>query len=309
MMITWACTDEEATTPSAAPESSPRAENRNSLLLLEPDTGDIGIRIPVPPGTSDLDEPDVEIGEGAVWAHLTGCLCRLDPGTGELDQVPPGGQGTRMAVGLGTVWLSGRFLTGFDPESLSARVEAELFPTEPIFTVAVATTTDAVWVGFQHDLQEIDHRTGNKGKSVELDASIDGIVGTVQDLYVVDAFAKTLSRFSTAKARVTQTIELDVTPDDVIVDEDGTLWVLSGSDGALTKVDPSGDVGGPIPVGTNPSDVAAGPGAVWVSDEEEGLVTQVDAAAGVVTQTVDVGGPAQALAVDPETGDVWVYVA
>ena len=49
---------------------------------------------------------------------------------------------------------------------------------------------------------------------------------------------------------------------------DGSVWVANSSDGTLSRIDAvSGDVVDTIALGAGATDVAAGAGAVWVSDE------------------------------------------
>jgi len=59
---------------------------------------------------------------------------------------------------------------------------------------------------------------------------------------------------------------------------EGSVWVTSGADGTLTRIDPAtGQVaGGPIRVGRRPTDVAIGAGAVWVANTGDGTVTRID---------------------------------
>jgi peptide/nickel transport system substrate-binding protein len=59
-----------------------------------------------------------------------------------------------------------------------------------------------------------------------------------------------------------------------------------------------------IPVGSNPSGVAIGDGAVWVSNNLSGTVSRIDPAAGRVVQTIPVGNAPAGVAVG--YGSVWV---
>jgi len=83
----------------------------------------------------------------------------------------------------------------------------------------------------------------------------------------------------------------------------GATWVTDTADDMLLRVDPAGQVVDRIPVGRGPAGVAAGFGEVWVANQLDGSVSEVNPAAGVVVATIGVGnGP---VAVAYGYGSVW----
>ena len=59
---------------------------------------------------------------------------------------------------------------------------------------------------------------------------------------------------------------------------DGAVWVVSRSEGTLSRVDPGTNAtSGSVRVGTDLTGLAVGEGAVWVAGGEEGTVARVDA--------------------------------
>ena len=73
---------------------------------------------------------------------------------------------------------------------------------------------------------------------------------------------------------------------------------------ALVVVDPSSNrIVASIPVGSRPVSVAAGAGAVWVGDEHDGTITEVDAQHMRAVRTIEIGAPVVDLAFG--LGGVW----
>ena len=86
----------------------------------------------------------------------------------------------------------------------------------------------------------------------------------------------------------------------------GALWVVTGVDGAVHRIDlATGAIPRrSIPIGANPTAIAAGAGAVWVASEEAGTVTRLDPRSGAVVQAINVGNGPSAVAVGERA--VWV---
>jgi ABC-type transport system substrate-binding protein len=84
----------------------------------------------------------------------------------------------------------------------------------------------------------------------------------------------------------------------------GATWVTDTADDLLLRVDPAGQVVDRIPVGRGPAGVVARDGQVWVANQLDGTVSEVNPAAGIVVATIGVGnGP---VAVASGYGSVWV---
>jgi YVTN family beta-propeller protein len=84
----------------------------------------------------------------------------------------------------------------------------------------------------------------------------------------------------------------------------GATWVTDTADDLLLRVDPAGRVVDRIPVGRGPAGVADENGQVWVANQLDGTISEVNPAAGTVVATIDVGnGP---VAITSGYGSVWV---
>jgi len=85
----------------------------------------------------------------------------------------------------------------------------------------------------------------------------------------------------------------------------GALWVVSYNAGAVSRIDPAAHaVVQTIQVGANPSGLAVGARAVWVTNSSSGTVSRIDPTVDRVVQTVQVGNGPSGVAV--AGGAVWV---
>jgi YVTN family beta-propeller protein len=84
----------------------------------------------------------------------------------------------------------------------------------------------------------------------------------------------------------------------------GSSASASVSANAVGVIDPKGAIAGEIPVGVAPGGVAAGVGAIWVSNTGENTVSRIDSSTNDVRQTIPVGGGPSGMAVTQ--GAVWV---
>ena len=91
----------------------------------------------------------------------------------------------------------------------------------------------------------------------------------------------------------------------VLAAGDGAVWVANGNAGTVSRIDPSTRaVVETIPVGSSPSGIAVARGAVWVADNYGNAVSRIDPAVDRVVQTIPVGNAPTGVAV--ADGSVWV---
>jgi peptide/nickel transport system substrate-binding protein len=84
----------------------------------------------------------------------------------------------------------------------------------------------------------------------------------------------------------------------------GAVWVSNATDGTVSRISPSSNaVVRSIPVGNGPRAIAVGADGVWVANSLDGTVSRIDAASDAVVATVRVGDGPSAVAVSP--GGVW----
>jgi YVTN family beta-propeller protein len=86
---------------------------------------------------------------------------------------------------------------------------------------------------------------------------------------------------------------------------DGAVWVANDNAGTVSRINPSTRaLVETIPLGSSPGGIAAGPRAVWVTDNDGGMVSRIDPAVDQVVQTIPVGNAPTGVAVGD--GSVWV---
>ena len=86
---------------------------------------------------------------------------------------------------------------------------------------------------------------------------------------------------------------------------DGAVWVANTNVGTVSRIDlRTRAVVETIQVGDSPSGVAVGPGAVWVANNVDGTVARIDPAVDRVVQTIPVGNAPTGVAVGD--GSAWV---
>jgi streptogramin lyase len=101
-------------------------------------------------------------------------------------------------------------------------------------------------------------------------------------------------------------IQLTGTPHGVVTGF-GSLWVAVAQDtgGVLVRIDPATEkIITSIPVGSDPTGVAAAAGSIWVASYDDGTLTQVDPARNAILAAIPVGPEPDWLAVD--AGMLWV---
>jgi streptogramin lyase len=213
-----------------------------------------------------------------------------------------------MVLGLRAVWIVSLhdFIVSIDTATLEP-AETVSLPEGEAFHYSVAVTQDRVWTGFGRSIAPVDPVTEELGAVIPLDHSVDDLVGVDGDLWVVDQLGKTLYRYD-ARGNPLDSVELQVTPDDVVAGPAGDLWVLNSSGGTVTHIGPDGEVGQPIRVGEDPSDLAVEPDALWVATQDGRTIQRIDPALGQRDKPIPMPGPVAALGVDPDTGEVWAYL-
>ena len=86
--------------------------------------------------------------------------------------------------------------------------------------------------------------------------------------------------------------------------QDGTAWITDSAGDLLLRVDPARRVTDRIPVGRGPAGVTVGDGEIWVANELDGTVSEVNPRAGTVVATIQVGNGPDAIGFG--FGSVWV---
>jgi DNA-binding SARP family transcriptional activator/ABC-type transport system substrate-binding protein len=233
----------------------------NSDVFLDAGSGKLVRAAPV------RDTVRVAYGEGALWSiSSTGELSRVDPNTGkEVARLGLGVEPSGLAVGAGSVWVTGRSsptLLRIDP---AVNEVADRFPLPMKGVVTdqvgeVAPGAGSVWIG---------HGAFNPGAWIE---RLDPETGHVQKRFAILAG--------------------DV---DHVVFAEGALWVASTPAGELRKIDPrTNEVVFRRELQSDLCCVAAGGGYVWAASNPEGVVWKLTTA-GQILPTIELHAPIKSL--------------
>jgi YVTN family beta-propeller protein len=87
---------------------------------------------------------------------------------------------------------------------------------------------------------------------------------------------------------------------------DGAVWVTDAGDDAVTRIDLASGSEATIAVGHGPTGITVDGTDVWVANSDDGTVSEIDATGRRVVATIDVGNRPTGIAV--AGGRVWVSV-
>ena len=270
--------------------------------------------------THDLPRPEeafphVEVGEGSVWVLTSGKLTQVDPNDGSVVGVTTMRgllpvDSRSLATGSRTVWVGDWGLV----HRVHPATGDELRPvalwgaTDPGGVAYVAVAEGNAWaVGEDGLLVRIDPLTASKDGSVDVSQSASGIGAGFDAVWVVDDLHGTLTRVDATTLEIVETYPAPGDMNAIAVGA-GAVWLLDSNAGVVTPFHPStGLFGAPIRVGIGPTDVATGLGSVWVTNQGEDTLSRIDPITGEV-ETIPIGGPAAAIAIDEPTETVWVVL-
>ena len=171
---------------------------------------------------------------------------------------------------------------------------------------SVTTTADGVWVGrADRSVIKVHPRTGKTLAKVRLPFLPGQMIATGGTVWVGAIEGTSIGRLDPRTAKLVDEIEVGTTPQSLAVAEDGVL-VAAFDDGVVKRLDAtSGEVGDEILSGSEefPSSVAAGFGAVWISDVVDDVVTRVGDESGDILEVAVGDSPTRVITGE---GSVWV---
>jgi YVTN family beta-propeller protein len=250
----------------------------------------------------------VVYGESAVWVLNSDeqTVSQLDPRTGTRVRTQPAPAGaTDLAIGAGALWVATnrRTVTRFDPLS---GFKTQTFSL-PVASAAagpqatqLAADSGSVWAGGPGVVVRLAPRPQRQVEDAfccgELAIGAGAVWATdLQGVLQIDP----------GKGTRAGHVTLSFLGRDVAAD-DGAVWVTNQGGDQVWRIDPkSAGIVDAIKVGTNPSGVAIGEGAVWVASGV-GTVARIDPKTDKVVATIQVGGTPNGLAIG--NGRVWVSV-
>src|SRR6266511_750625 len=289
--------------------SKPLVVKRNSLVAIDPDRNRlVGV---VPVGAAPRG---VTVTNDSVWVANSGegTVSQID--TESLKVVKTigiGAQATELATAAGALWVA----TGLDNTlvKLDVRTGGTLgtlsFPSAvDASAYAVAAGNGSVWAVSGNLLVKIDPQTN----AILAGHRQLGCCGGLRDVAVgsgsvwIADIQELVARISPRTVMPTGTVSLGVVPT-ALTAAYGWVWAASSAFDPkrllLWRIDPQTlRVAQTVTVGRPDSflatvDVAAGAGAVWVTNYDEGTLVRVDPASGTVVATIHIGGHPRGVAI------------
>jgi hypothetical protein len=308
--------DEE--TPPAPPTQTtgPAPIALNSLVQVDAESRDLLATVPLNPETLYLDNaPSVAVGEGGVWVLTSTTVDHFDVDDASLvEHIPVSPTPVdSFAVGYRTVWVGAPpGLVRIDPIDGDPLPPVRVYPPETNDfnqRPKVAVGEGSAWVlTGDGELTRVDPTTGKRNGFVDVGLSESGLTVGFDAAWVIDELQGTLTRIDSKTMDAEAPMELGGSLDGIEAGA-GAVWILDKGGGIVTPIDPvDGTVGSPIRVGVDPIDIDAGLDALWVANLEDGTISRIDAGTRLV-ETIQIGSPVAAIAVDESTRSLWIVIA
>jgi streptogramin lyase len=260
--------------------------------------------------------PKIVVGEGGVWVRSES-LVHLHPATGrptgrarllETTGNPRADRG--VEVGYRTVWIGGDAIEGmavllrWNPATDERLPDTRIRSRNPINDLALGY--GGIWALFPDGrLVKLDADAREIVGEASAGGSADQVVVGAGGVWVLDIVNERLTKIDPRSFDKAGTARFNGSVLSMTADRDH-VWLLDVAGDAVLRVDADGTVRDPIPVGSEPSDIAVGLDAVWVCDEG-GDVFRIDPLTGQAT-SFHMGGHLTAIAVDEDTGSLWMTV-
>jgi len=304
--------------------ASIRLLSPNSVGQIDPRTGDIVGRVPVPGGPSRVALAGDDLWVGSDRSRT---LSRIDTRTHAVARVvAPGSFPTDVAIGDGGVWVvdgvNARLLKvspGYG--SVARRVildrdRAQTYLPENRSVLdnpwSVAAGLGGVWVtDGSSRLVRIDPAAGRVGDRIDVSHRLNGVAVGEGAVWTIGGRAATVSRVDPRTGRVTDRIPIVSRPRRrspypiAIEARGGSVWVLDANVARVTRIDArERGVTATIPIGVDrrPLRLAVGSTAAWVANGD-GTLSRIDVDTNAVTTTA-VGQGLLDVAVG--RGGIWV---
>jgi YVTN family beta-propeller protein len=298
--------------------SSSPATQGGRLLRIDPATNHVASSIAVGNGATA-----VAVGSGRVWvaSYRDGTLWRIDPRSGSATKIPAFGR--PFAV---TIHDGGAYVAALGPGKFDGNVSTFDAATGGRvggigrFACSLASGKSGVWVaGCPYVLQlSSDGATQNPRIRSSLaipfpspltagnyrEALAAMVVGEHAVWVAGDAADRRLWRIDPARHRIVATINLGFPPGGLAAGG-GAVWVSDQLGDRVVKIDSATNrVDGSIPVGRGAAGVTFGSGSLWVTGAIAHTVTRIDPATARVVATIPVAASPRAVAFGD--GALWV---
>lgn len=212
-----------------------------------------------------------------------------------------------MAVWSRTVWVGAApGVVRINPATLQELRSVYLEGGSASTTYVAAGGSD-LWAVNGGELTRVD-ALGRRVVSADIGLDSSDIGVGLDGVWIANDLQGTISRVDPDTLKVTGTMSVAADIDAIDVGA-RSVWTVDSTAGVVTPFNPALlEPGSPVRVGSHPTDIAIGLDAVWVTNPGDGTISRIDP----VTHSVDtirIGAPVVALAVDDATGSLWVAVA
>ena len=211
-------------------------------------------------------------GFGSVWvavdAEAGGLLLRISPATNRVvARIPVGAFPTRMAAGLGALWVTNTgddTLSRIDPSS--NRVTATIAAGHGPFGVGV--DAGMVWVGdADTSIVRVDPATNRRVQTVRLGPGnqFRGLSAGFGSVWAVSADGR-VTRLDSATGRITAELKIRKCCDGEFAITKDAVWMSNVVDHRVRRIDPATNrVAAAINVADKPFGIGVAGGLVWVT--------------------------------------------
>ncbi len=299
--------------PSTTPTLAPRVD---SVQHIDPSTNRLVASFPEGPHGSG----GLVAARGALWvASVENTLLRVDPRSGRVTATitlsPQLALNDIAFDGERTIWAVDGYgvLIPVDPETATVTAVGDVGnPSSPGISAGIlVAAADNVWVDTltkDGSLQHYSLSVHGTPFSAGVGTPVAMALG-FESLWVSEYRPNQLVRVGAeAPYAVLATVALPFEPSPKgLAAGSGAIWLTNPAAGRLLRIDPASNrIAQTIRVGRYPTAVAWGAGSVWVANNDDGTVSRVDPRRGRVLATIRVGPRPTAIAVG--AGGIWVAV-
>jgi YVTN family beta-propeller protein len=296
-------------TPPAGPAAT--GSLTNVVQRIDPETGEVMQSIGgIVHKQENLRVSGFAAGEGGLWVTNFANLQHVDPVSATVrGNVPIQSPFLTPVVAFRTVWIA----TDDAVERVNPATDELLRPIGLTETAGIAIPPyiaageGAVWVVLDNVLSQIDPATN---EIVHVTTPVPGSTGIAVGegaVWVIDKLTGSLTAIDPGTGAARASTDLPGNLDDVVAGG-GSVWVLDRAVGTVSIIDPQTlTVDATVRVGDGELNLVFGAGAVWLADGAANTISRIDPVTSGLT-TYPMAGPVADVAVDQDTGALWVLL-
>jgi streptogramin lyase len=297
-------------TPPSAPAAT--GSLTNVVQRIDPRTGEVMQSIGgINQKAENLRVSGFAAGEGGLWVTNFANLQHVDPVSGTVRaNVSIQSPFLTPIVAFRIVWIA----TDDAVERINPATDELLRPIglEQLSGIAIppyiAAGEGAVWVVLDKVLSQIDPATNEIVHETTPVPGSTGIAVGEGAVWVIDKLTGSLTAIDPATGEARASADLPGNLDDVVAGG-GSVWVLDRAVGTVSVVDPQTlTEDATVRVGDEEQNLVFGAGAVWLADGPATTLSRIDPVTRELT-TYPMAGPVVDVAVDQDTGTLWVLIS